>query len=247
MVRKFNIGIDIDLVCEQYNITNYVIREDGKVDVDGDVNLYNNLDKLPLDFGVVKGHFNCSSNSLTSLEFAPVKVGGGFNCSSNKLTSLKGAPEKVGGYFSCFNNNLTSLEFAPEKVGGYFSCSYNNLTSLEFAPDYVGGGFYCYNNNLTSLEFAPKEVGGYFYCYNNNLLDIEALDKCRIGGELDISDNPIFNLVKDIVIRDLDVFYMIKPLQGNKLSRLLYDEVREDLRLPKFDYSTLHKDIELID
>ena len=129
----------------------------------------------------------------------------------------------------------------------YFSCFYNNLTTLEYAPKEVGGGFYCYNNNLTSLEFAPKEVGGYFYCYNNNLLDIEALDKCRIGGELDISDNPIFNLVKDIVIRDLDVFYMIKPLQGNKLSRLLYDEVREDLRLPKFDYSTLHKDIELID
>ena len=81
--------------------------------------------------------------------------------------------------------------------------------------------FSCFYNNLTTLEYAPKEVGGGFYCSSNNLLDVEALVKCRIGGNLDIDNNPIFNLVKDIDIRDLDVFYMIKPLNGNKLSREL--------------------------
>ena len=227
MVRKYNIGVDIDPVCVQYNITNYTIRPDGKVDVDGPVDLCGEeLTKLPLKFGVVKGDFSCSSNNLTTLEFAPEKAGGGFYC---------------------FSNKLTSLEYAPEKVSGNFYCQYNNLTSLEYAPKEVGGDFYCSSNNLTSLEYAPKEVGGHFSCFYNNLLDVEALVKCRIGGNLDITNNPISTIIKDIDIRDLDHFYLIRPLNGNKLSRSLYDEVRVDLGLHEFDYSKLHKDIELVD
>ena len=123
MERKYNIGIDIDQVCLKYGIDNYTIRPDGKVDVDGVVNLYNEgLTKLPLDFGVVKGHFYCPDNFLTSLKGAPEKVGGDFYCFYNNLTSLEYAPEKVDGNFNCYNNNLTSLEYAPEKVDGNFNC-----------------------------------------------------------------------------------------------------------------------------
>jgi hypothetical protein len=96
-------------------------REDGKIDVEGNVRLKKSLlvksvFGKEIFFGKVSGNFNCINmgNTLTSLEGAPEEVGGDFDCSNNKLTSLEGAPEKVGGYFNCENSNLTSLEGAPE-------------------------------------------------------------------------------------------------------------------------------------
>ena len=84
---------DIDSICQKYNIKNYIINEDGSIDVDGDVDLSNReLIELPLKFRNVSGYFNCSNNELTSLEGAPSSVGGNFYCSGNKLTSLEGFP-----------------------------------------------------------------------------------------------------------------------------------------------------------
>jgi len=99
---------------------------------DVDVDLYGRgLTKLPIKFKEVGGHFDCSNNSLTSLEGAPQKVGGFFICSHNSLTSLEGAPQTVGGSFYCSNNSLTSLEGAPQTVGGFFICSRNKLSVEE--------------------------------------------------------------------------------------------------------------------
>ena len=98
----------IKQICKKYSIENYTINGD-TVDVNGDVHLsYENLKKLPLKFGTVTGHFNCSNNELTSLDGAPKKVGENFSCHTNNLTSLEGALEKVGRDFICHNNNLTS-------------------------------------------------------------------------------------------------------------------------------------------
>ena len=47
------------------------------------------------------------------------------------MTSLKYAPDKVGGFFDCSNNKLTSLEGAPKEVNGYFDCSDNPLSQSE--------------------------------------------------------------------------------------------------------------------
>lgn len=81
---------DIDSICQEYNIKKYTINDDGTVDVDGDVDLFNNgLTELPFKFGKVTGYFNCGLN---------------------KLTSLVGSPKYVGGYFSCYNNKLKTLE-----------------------------------------------------------------------------------------------------------------------------------------
>jgi hypothetical protein len=119
-------------ICSKYEITNYTINPDGTVDVDGNVRLSDkNLTRLPLKFGKVSGHFDCSYNQLTTLE---------------------GCPKEVGGYFYCDNNQLTTLEGCPKTVGGDFYCSFNELTTLEGCPKTVGGGFYCYNNPL------PKEI-----------------------------------------------------------------------------------------
>ena len=91
-----------------------------------------NKDGFTIDFGVIKGNFDCSALDLISLKGAPTKVGGWFDCSGNELTSLEGAPQTVGEGFWCSYNQLTSLKGAPTEVGGSFSCSHNpNLYSLE--------------------------------------------------------------------------------------------------------------------
>ena len=110
---------DIHSLCKKYDIRNYTINEDGSIDVDGNVYLNGKkLIELPLKFGKVSGHFNCSRetnlipawNQLTSLEGSPREVGGDFHCYRNQLTSLEGSPREVGGDFHCSNNQLESLE-----------------------------------------------------------------------------------------------------------------------------------------
>ena len=129
----------------------------GKIDVDGDFisRSNNSLGLRGVNFGVIKGYFDCYNNNLTSLEGAPQEVGKGFDCSYNELTSLEGAPKKVNGYFICSVNKLTSLEGAPQVVGGDFYCNGNELTSLEGAPQVVGGGFYC--DEFSTDEWNMKE------------------------------------------------------------------------------------------
>ena len=171
-----------------------------RYDYDGDLDysILRNLisedrDGFTINFGEVKGNFNCSGLGLKSLKGAPQKVGGSFYCSDNQLPSLEGAPHEVGGGFYCYNNQLTSLEGAPQTVGGSFNCSSNKLTSLEGAPQTVGGDFYCYSNKLTSLEGAPHEVGGGFYCANNQLTSLEGAPQ-TVGGSFYCSSNKLTSL-----------------------------------------------------
>jgi len=165
---------EIDSICNEYNIKNYIINEDGSIDVDGNVNLYNKkLKVLPLNFRKVSGDFYCNYNQLISLEGAPQSVGKDFSCCSNQLTTLEGAPQSIRGYFDCNSNQLTTLEGAPQRIGGNFNCSDNQLTSLEGVPKRVSGLFLCYSNNLKNIDYLPK-----YY------------------KELDISNNPISKIIK---------------------------------------------------
>ena len=108
-------------ICKQYKITNYTINDDGSIDVDGNVDLWNKkLTELPIIFN---------------------RVTGNFNCGYNKLTTLKGSPSWIGGWFSCYYNKLTSLEFSPEYVGGDFNCVFNDLTN-NYCDTEIGGNFY---------------------------------------------------------------------------------------------------------
>jgi hypothetical protein len=60
----------IDL-CSKYGIEDYQIRDDGSIDVGGDVNLswgkLEDLKQLPLTFNEVNRNFICGSNKLTTL------------------------------------------------------------------------------------------------------------------------------------------------------------------------------------
>jgi len=108
---------EIQEICEEYGIENYTINGDGSIDIDGDVDLWNEgLDELPLKFNHVSGDFICSINKLTTLEGAPKSVGGGFWCDYNNLTTLEFSPKSVGGSFYCHNNQLTTLVGGPQSV-----------------------------------------------------------------------------------------------------------------------------------
>jgi hypothetical protein len=55
-------------ICEKYGIKNYTINDDGSIDVNGDVDLYNcSITELPLRFNKVTGWFDCGYNNLTTL------------------------------------------------------------------------------------------------------------------------------------------------------------------------------------
>ena len=111
----------IEQWLKKYGIQNYTIHDNLVVDVNGDVNLYNQkLKELPFQFGKVTGLFDCSNNQLTSLRYCPTTVGGSFYCSENQLTSLQYCPTTVWGSFDCSNNQLTSLQYCPTAVGGNF-------------------------------------------------------------------------------------------------------------------------------
>lgn len=181
---------DKSLIIKDFMERKYKINEDGSVDVDDDVDVFESdvIDgKLPFKFGKVSGNFDCSACHLTSLEGCPQEVGGFFNCSHNQLTSLEGCPREVGGSFSCNKNQLTSLEGCPQKIVGDFDCRNNQLTSLKGCPKEVSGCFNCDNNQLTSLKDCPQEVGGCFTCSCNNkqFTKADVKSACEnIGGEL---------------------------------------------------------------
>ena len=80
---------EIYKICQDHNISNYSINQDGSIDVIGSVNFdKRRLKKLPLKFGKIKTYFDCSNNHLTSLSGSPTEVGDFFYCHHNKLITL---------------------------------------------------------------------------------------------------------------------------------------------------------------
>jgi hypothetical protein len=153
----------------------FVIREDGLIDVNGDVNItFTELKKLPFAFGIVTGDFNCSCIKLMTLRGCPTIVGGSFNCYGNNLESLDGGPKEVGVNYFCHENTLTSLRGAPQIVNGNFACFLNQLTSLKGGPVKVEGNYDAYFNKLITLDGSPWTVGSFFVSQNEftNLIGI---------------------------------------------------------------------------
>ena len=166
----------IESICEEYDITNYTINDDGSIDVDGPVYLSNRqMSKLPLKFRKVTGYFGCSNNLLTDLKGCPVYVGGHFICYGNKLTNMEYCPSYVGGDFQIHENKLTSLEGCPNSINESFYCSDNKLSNLNGVPSYIGGNFNCNRNKLKDLNGSPDHVGGIFTCTENNLTSLNGL------------------------------------------------------------------------
>ena len=134
----------IEEICKKYHIYDYTINEDGSIDVNNNVYIYDtDLTELPLTFN---------------------KVSENFYIYRNKLTTLKGSPKYVGGNFRCDENDLKTLEYSPEYVGGYFECRKNSdITTLMGCPKYIGGNFCCLSlNNIETIEGIPTDFQGEF-------------------------------------------------------------------------------------
>ncbi len=173
-LRKYKIfesNTEIDEICREYDIENYTINGDNLVDVYGNVDLWDKVLRIPLNFNIVNGYFNCGNNYLTS---------------------LKGCPVRVGNWFSCSDNKLTSLQYSPQYIErGGFDCSYNKIESLQYCTELIQGEFYCYENKLTSLQYHPT-VYGEFYCENNQINTFE--DFYYFKEDIVFSNNPIYDI-----------------------------------------------------
>jgi len=102
--------VEIKAWLDRMWIENYTIH-DGVVDVNGSVDLYGKgLDSIPIQFGHVRGDFDCSENELKSLEGSPHTVDRNFNCYDNELTNLVGITQDIGGRLYCWDNPMESLE-----------------------------------------------------------------------------------------------------------------------------------------
>ena len=160
--RQFKAVADKIAKKYKFDISSYN-DEDFSIHVEGDVEFeYGNIYKIPIKFRNVSGGFDCSNNSLDSLEGCPESVGGYFDCSNNLLESLKYCPRIIGDNFYCFKNYLMSLKYGPKYIVRDYDCDNNELKSLEGAPIYVGGDFICHNNELVSLEGAPENIKCYW-------------------------------------------------------------------------------------
>jgi hypothetical protein len=126
---------DIASICKQYHITNYVINDDGSIDVKENVSFFQKpFTKFPVKFGRVTGNFCCGESNITSLEDGPSWVGGKFlSFSCPNLRNLKGAPKWVGEVFNVGNcENLMSIEDAPPFVGDYINLNAcRSITKFE--------------------------------------------------------------------------------------------------------------------
>jgi hypothetical protein len=144
---------EIELICKEFIIEDYTINLDGSIDVLNNVNLFGRkLKRLPLNFGIVSGYFDCSDNKLTTLEGSPKSVGGYFNCPENELITLAGGPIEVGGNFYCERNKLVTLEGGPIKVNGnVYDCENNKLRSLKGFPEIFWGEFYYALNPIEEI------------------------------------------------------------------------------------------------
>lgn len=154
--KKQNSSIKIKRLSDKYMICNYNLNDNDTIDVDENVYLHNkNLRKIPLDFNIVNGSFDCNDNRLRNLKKSPNIVSDFFDCSNNNLKSLKNAPSIVKSHFFCDENKLKSLKYCPGKVGGKFDCSFNRIESLEY---YVWNNYnlYCYYNNINTFDFFPS-------------------------------------------------------------------------------------------
>jgi hypothetical protein len=135
----------IDYWCTQFRLQKYIIRDNGIVDVDEDVDIsFNLLEEIPIQFGTIIGDFSCCCNRLISLKGAPSKVNGHFVCYDNKLITLKGSPIHVKEDYDCSENRLVSLEGGPNIIGGNFCCVGNPIDLVYKKYD----GYNCYIRSI---------------------------------------------------------------------------------------------------
>lgn len=187
---------DIEATLKKYGITRYKIREDGRVDVEGDVRINlqgagyrsssqrENLMQLPIKFGRVTGSFAVGAFDPRDYDkdwyTAEKKVynrrrymDNGINTAHLKL--LKGFPEFVGGDMIIAGLDCESLEGCTPEIGGHFIAI--GLTAVK------------------NLFGGPKRVGGnYDVSYSRTLVSAKGIDGVVIGRSLVMAHTALTHL-----------------------------------------------------
>ncbi len=202
-------------ICDKFQIKNYKINYDKSISVDGDVDLSNGkIDKIPIVFKEVSGHFYCHIN---------------------RIISLIGCPSKVGGEFNCSFNQLTSLDYCPSSVDGGFYCSGNRLISLSGSP--INDGIFCCNNNKLKTFYGCHDHPNFFHCDNNQITNFNELPEF-FESDISLINNPV-DQVYLLFNRNPRCIYWIREydvIQGNKVIRDRLEEVFYTLKMsiPKY-------------
>jgi hypothetical protein len=158
--------------CEKYlKYVDYIINNDGTIDVNGDVYLYGKLlvymKKLPVKFGKVLYSFDCAANNLTTLEYCPKYIGGDLYCAANNLTTLEGCPKYIGGDFNCYNNELTTLKGIEKcEILGDFWCEGNDIPPENYIyilTAKIGGNIETGNNDINNILNTYKNEVKYLH------------------------------------------------------------------------------------
>jgi hypothetical protein len=243
----------IDKWLREHQIEHYTIEKNLIVNVHQHVDLYN-LTQLPFQFGRIDGHFNISGtegnkNQLTSLKGVPYYIEDTFDCSTNSLTELDYLPEFIGADLRAYGNQIshiknlhfceirdsidlsynqiTSLEGCVEMVGGEFDISYNPLSSLIYGPQNVQGHYRCHHCSLTNLEGLAQEFGlfeSFLYAHSNQIDTLEHLENKTITSLL-LSNNKITSL------QGIDLYTDVLSIHHNPI-----EDIPSLLALKKLHY-----------
>ncbi len=96
---------EVEYWLNKHNIRNYIINNNLTIDVNGNLELFDQkLKEINVNFNIVNGSVFCSNNQLTSLDGCPVKVGGSFYCDNNLLNTLLYIPMEINGEIGMGNN-----------------------------------------------------------------------------------------------------------------------------------------------
>lgn len=210
----------------------YVDESNGKINVDGSVNIYQGysstkMTELPagVDFGGVTGSFSIKAD-LKSLRGFPEKIGGSLDISSNSLENLSGCTQEIGGAFNCSNNALTSLEGGPKKVNGDYNCRANELDSLKGCPE-EADSFNCSNNRLQTLEGGPKRVQKSFDASGNYLSTLEGFPSDFDGWRVDVKNNNLWTAEGIDITGSSKTLEAKKNLYPESVLKQVYSKARE--------------------
>ena len=156
------------------------ILADGSVVWDGEVKINKKGltadGKIPINFALTNGNFDCSGLDLTTLENSPRIVYGEFNCSNNKLTTLEKGPKGVVAFIANKNplGDGTGLKYGPQMIIGWpvgtiihgqngyiYSCEDCKLNSFaENGLEVFGqGGINFRKNKLKSFDEISDAFG----------------------------------------------------------------------------------------
>jgi hypothetical protein len=99
----------------QFRIEGNTVHVDGDVDISG-----RKLETIPVKFGRVNGHFDCSENRLTSLCQLPDTVIGNVYCCNNPVCSLAGldSDRTIAGYLCLDGDQVVADALGAVLVNG---------------------------------------------------------------------------------------------------------------------------------